>query len=151
MTIYADSSDLSCLSDAAPRYFSVAEANRSLVLVRRIVEDVVFEYVRLLNLQELIEAAHGDQDSPGVEQARTQMLASVTKLHACLEELDLVGVELRDWSLGIVDFPCLAGGRELHLCWQFGHDELTYWHEVDAGCEGRRHIETLPSFEPIEA
>ena len=126
------------------RTFTVAEANRSLVLVKRIVVDVVFEYSRLLELQEAFEAAEAGGTDEQCEEVRLALIRSAGKLRTYLEELDDVGVELKDWSLGVVDFPCIAGGRKVCLCWQHGHDTVQSWHEVNAGFLGRRPIETLP-------
>ncbi|MDE0506470.1 MAG: DUF2203 domain-containing protein [Candidatus Poribacteria bacterium] len=41
---------------------------------------------------------------------------------------------------GLVDFPHLRDGREVYLCWQFGEDEIRYWHDVDAGFAGRQPL-----------
>ena len=129
------------------RNFTVAEANRAIVLVRRIVADVIFEYSRMLDLQEAFEAAEEARDTRRAEQTRLDLIRSAGRLRTCLEELDDVRVELRDWSLGVVDFPCLAGGRQVSLCWQYGHDAIEYWHEADAGMVSRRPIDTLPADE----
>ena len=37
---------------------------------------------------------------------------------------------------GLVDFPALREGREVHLCWRSGEAKIDYWHEVDAGIAG---------------
>jgi hypothetical protein len=39
-----------------------------------------------------------------------------------------------------VDFPALRDGREVYLCWQEGEDEITHWHEIDAGFAGREEL-----------
>ena len=53
-------------------------------------------------------------------------------------------MELRDWSLGIVDFPCLAAGSEVRLCWRWGEGQVAHWHEVDEGFANRKPITSLP-------
>ena len=144
MTMSADQIDLSALDQSVRRYFTLDEANRSLVFVGRVVADVLFEYSRMLDLQETIEAAHAGRAHGRAEAARREILECVTRLHECLQELACVGAELRDWDLGIVDFACIANGREIRLCWQCGEPEISYWHEMDVRCAGRQGIETLP-------
>lgn len=124
--------------------FSLAEANRALVLIRRIVTDVVFEYSRMLELQEQLETAEESGTEAQSEQARTDLIRSAGRLRTCLTELDDVGVELRDWATGVVDLPSFAGGREICLCWQYGQERIEYWHEVDAGFDRRQPIANLP-------
>jgi len=40
-----------------------------------------------------------------------------------------------------LDFSALKNGREVYLCWQYGEDDIQYWHEVEAGFAGRQPIE----------
>jgi hypothetical protein len=57
--------------------------------------------------------------------------------------LHLVGVELKDFERGLVDFPALHQDREVLLCWHRGEDEIAFWHELDAGFGGRQSVELL--------
>jgi hypothetical protein len=41
---------------------------------------------------------------------------------------------------GLVDFPTTYRGRWVYLCWHVGEREVRYWHETDAGFQGRREI-----------
>jgi hypothetical protein len=128
------------------RRYTLDEANRSLVLVRRIVEDIVTDYSRLVDLQEAIEAAQTHGAFENVVAARDEITRNVQRLQRALEELELMSLELKDWSLGVVDFPSLADGREVRLSWQFGQESIHYWHEVHS--PARQTIDTLPVDEP---
>lgn len=125
------------------RYFSVTEANRALVLVGRIVADIVDAYQYLLDLQELVEAARESAPARQIEAVHRQVMLIVDKLHGYLRELDELGVELEELSLGIVDFPAMAAGREVRLCWQHGEKAVQHWHEVGATAAARRPIDAL--------
>jgi hypothetical protein len=129
----------------AKRTFTPAEADRALVLVKRIVVDVIFEYSRLLDLQETLEAAESGGAVDQYDQIRVELLRAAGRLRTCLEELEDIGVELKDWSLGVVDFPCVSGGRQVCLCWQYGEDSVGHWHEMDTGFGARQPIATLPT------
>ena len=126
------------------RHFTAARANLALVLVKRIIADVVTEYKHMLELQESLEAARGNHAYEQAAWTRQELVRAAGKLCDCLRELEEVGVELKDWSLGVVDFPCIAGSREVYLCWQFGQERIEFWHEVDEDPAVRRHIEDLP-------
>ena len=40
----------------------------------------------------------------------------------------------------LVDFPALANGRPIWLCWKLGEDDIAWWHELEAGVAGRRPL-----------
>jgi hypothetical protein len=127
-----------------PRHFTLAQANRALVLVRRIVADVVESHRRFLCWQESYEAAEICGHWQKAHQAREGLVRAGGRIRACLEELEHLGAELKDWSLGIVDFPCRAGGREVRLCWRWGERLVCHWHEADEGFASRRTVDSLP-------
>jgi len=129
------------------RYFTVAQANRSLVLVKRVVADVILGYQDLLDLQEMLEVSQ--VSGRNMQSCRARMQETVENLQNCLDELEEMGVEIRDWALGVVDFPAMADGREVLLCWQFGEPKVMYWHEMNAADAGRQPIKTLPIEMPI--
>ena len=126
------------------RRFTVDRANRSLVLIRRVIADVIIDYQQMLDLQEIVEATGSCGRGEHVGRYREELAATVQRLQRCLEELTELGVEIRDWGLGVVDFPAMADGREVYLCWQFGEPSVMYWHEVNAGDTGRQPIDSLP-------
>lgn len=132
---------------AMRRRFTPGDANRALVLVRRVVADVVRRYARMLDLHETIDAAETAGDRTRFEIARDELVATAECLYACLEELELIGVEIRDFSRGIVDFPCLMGGREIALCWEHGESYVGSWHERGESFAQRRPLSHLESWE----
>lgn len=143
--------DLASTDHGRRRHFTVIQANRALVLVRRVVADIIIEYQRMLDLQEIVDSASANGKADCVDRCRNALIETVDKLRQCLDELADVGVELRDWGLGVVDFPAIANGREVFLCWQFGEPRLMYWHEISAGDAGRRPLDTLPVAKAVAA
>jgi hypothetical protein len=131
-----------------PKLFTVESANRALVLVRQIVEDVVLRYQELMALRSEREELAGEVGAErklATLQARHQSL--IETLDKLSEELSDIGVDLKDWS-GLVDFPARHDGRPVLLCWRLGEPAVAYWHELDGGFKGRQAIE--PGFE-VEA
>ncbi len=125
------------------RYFTLAEANRSLVLVRRIIADVIVEYSRLQELHEASEAAEAAGAEEFLAHAAEDMTRTAEMLKNCLEELDDVGAYMTDWTLGMVEFPCAAGGREVYLCWRYGQPSVRFWRELHGDTDEPQPIETL--------
>ncbi len=131
--------------EADRRYFTLAQANRALVLVRRIATDIVNQYAQLSDLQEAMEIASNEES----ETVRGKLLETIERLQSCLEELDDLGVELADWSRGIVNFPSIVDGRCVLLSWEPGQERIRTWHEAEEGLAGRQPIETLPTSRPL--
>ncbi len=84
-----------------------------------------------------------------LEEAR-DVLAAVRaiardELHAPLSEADCVtlieaGIEIKDRSRGLIDFPTTIEGVAAYWCWQAGEPDIGWWHPRDAGFAGRRPI-----------
>lgn len=125
------------------KYFSTREANKALVLVKRIVADAVEEYARLLEQQELVELAAAQGSSEYSERVKRDMGRMVHRLQEYIAELEQVGVELRDFERGQVDFPAVRDGREIRLCWELGQPRVSFWYEPDTGFAARRPIAEL--------
>jgi len=125
---------------AGKKYFTIAEANRALSLVRRIAEDIVRD---IKQLRELHPFCQGDTEkTPLVDQedARRRYASMTDHLAGLNEELDKIGCECRDYRHGAVDFPAWVNGREICLNWRLGEPCVAYWHELDAGHTDRRPI-----------
>lgn len=131
------------------RVFTLEQANRSLVLLQRIVGEVIEEYDRLLRLEEQIEAAEQHNHPTRLEQARRDLVAAVDRLQCCLEELEDIGVELRDFARGIVDFPAERDGRPISYCWMFGEQTVRHWHEVSDGFASRQPLQITDAMCPL--
>jgi hypothetical protein len=125
------------------QHFTVEQANRTLPLVRRIVEDVVDQHRRwretILEL-DLSQSADPDDQSPRVEALVRQARDLSRELEGYQRELRELGVQLKDSRLGLVDFPSEIDGRTVLLCWRLGEPGVQFWHEVNAGYAGRQPL-----------
>lgn len=57
-----------------------------------------------------------------------------------VQVLQARGIVVRDIEQGLIDFPTLRDGREVYLCWLAGEDEISHWHDPDAGFAGRQRL-----------
>ncbi|MCL6641122.1 MAG: DUF2203 domain-containing protein [Candidatus Rokubacteria bacterium] len=74
------------------------------------------------------------------EALRLRMRGIIDQMEAAVQQLVDWDISLRDIATGLVDFPALANGRQIWLCWRLGEDEIGWWHELDAGFAGRRPL-----------
>jgi hypothetical protein len=58
----------------------------------------------------------------------------------CVEQLEQLGVVIKDLDRGLVDFPALRDGEEVLLCWQVGEGAVACWHGLDEGFAGRKPL-----------
>jgi hypothetical protein len=140
------------------RYFTVAEANRMLPLVRAVVGDITQLAQELTERQQRLRRLQGDDEDkqrPGdvyqeeIESIRAELDRGQERMGELVAELTQLGIELKDFFTGLIDFPCWMGNREVYLCWRHGEPEVGHWHELDAGFAGRQKIKgaelTAPS------
>ena len=51
-----------------------------------------------------------------------------------------MGVQVKDFDRGLLDFPHILDGREVFLCWELDEDDIEFWHDIDAGYAGRERL-----------
>ena len=125
--------------------FTVAMANRTLPLVRRIVADIVQEYPRWRDLvarYELLAAGARPEwgESRDMQRVQRDVESFAGRIEAYRRELEQIGCHLKDAETGLVDFHGLYDGRLVSLCWRHGEEQVAFWHETDAGFAGRQPI-----------
>jgi hypothetical protein len=121
------------------KLFTVEEANALLPSVRGIVANIRQFHKGLARYQsEAAKAAEAAENGGGGLANGIQYAQLVTSLTSKIHELDSLGVQLKDFERGLIDFPSMRDGRVVLLCWQLGEgDELEWWHDLDAGFAGR--------------
>lgn len=67
----------------------------------------------------------------------------VRRMQAAVVQIDGWGITLRDIATGLIDFPALANGRPIWLCWRLGEDDIAWWHEVNSGFDTRQPLSEL--------
>jgi hypothetical protein len=56
-------------------------------------------------------------------------------------EIDSIGVQVKDITIGLLDFPCTVEGQIILLCWKLGEKSITHWHGTQEGFAGRKPID----------
>jgi len=121
------------------KIFTVDEANALLPTVRNILAKVQRAHKLLFTYQGAAKkAADAAEKGGGGIPDGLRYANLLVRLTTQMAELESLGVQLKDFERGLVDFPSLRDGRVVLLCWQVGEgDELEWWHDVDAGFAGR--------------
>jgi hypothetical protein len=130
----------------ADRRFTPDEANNALERVRPLAERMVEVRARLAELEdeqrEVVRIVAGNGSGEGVGDARTPEFAKLAReLQEVVDELNLIGVQLKDADTGLLDFPSLRDGEEVLLCWRVGEAAVEWYHGPEDGYAGRRRID----------
>jgi hypothetical protein len=130
-----------------PKLFTLAAAERTLPLVRRIVADLMAEYPRwraaVGRFELLTGGARADWgETSELVAARDEVTVAASRINEYLKELEAVGCVFKGFDAGLVDFYSLREDRPVFLCWKMDEDRITHWHELDAGFGGRQPIDS---------
>jgi hypothetical protein len=124
------------------KLFTVEEANSLLASVRPIVKSIQRSHRRLISFQTTAKhAAEGAEHGGGGMRQGPRYANLLIDLSLGAGQLESLGVQLKDYSQGLIDFPSMRDGRVVLLCWKADEgDELEWWHDLEAGFGGRQPL-----------
>jgi hypothetical protein len=130
------------------RLFTPAEANSALAEVRPAAERLVALRERMRELErtqgELVTAIGGNGGgyaASDLNSAQGELTGLAEAAAACVERLEELGVSLKDFDLGLLDFPSLREDEVVELCWHAGEERVAFWHRIGEGYAGRKPID----------
>lgn len=129
------------------RIFTVREAEATLPLVRRVVNDLLAAYPRWREQVARYEVLTGpvkagEAEPEALRQTRDQVTREAERINGYMQELERIGCVFKGFDAGLVDFYALKEDRLVFLCWKLDEVHITHWHEVDAGFAGRQPIDS---------
>ncbi|HEY8739186.1 MAG TPA: DUF2203 domain-containing protein [Candidatus Dormibacteraeota bacterium] len=132
----------------AHRLYTVAEANRVLPDVRRLVERIADLVPEIPEMQETVRINELKFRRPAAgDEVRERLASSVARLRAAemaytvaMRSLESMDVVVKDQLRGLVDFYSERGGEVVHLCWLLGEDSVSHWHRLEDGYRGRQPV-----------
>ena len=86
-------------------------------------------------------------DITAAHKRKIALEALVQRAKDAIEEIDAIGVQVKDLDIGLLDFPCLLEGETVLLCWKRGEPRIEFWHRIEDGFAGRQPIDAR--FGPI--
>lgn len=124
------------------KLFTVEEANSLLPSVRPIVKSIQKSHRRLARFQTAAkQAAEGAESGGGGFEEGPRYARILVELSTSAGQLERLGIQLKDYRQGLIDFPSMRDGRVVLLCWKADEgDQVEWWHDVEAGFAGRQPL-----------
>lgn len=123
------------------KLFTLPEANALLPEIAPKLESIQRLYARVEGLRAEARAAAGASEFGGGMEGGTSYVNTLYKIGKLTTEIHDLGIELKDHTVGLIDFPSMRGDRIVLLCWKLGEgEEIEWWHETDAGFAGRQRL-----------
>jgi hypothetical protein len=129
------------------RHFTEIEANELLPIVRPLAERMVAHRralavasARHARIAGKIAGNGGGVRPHEVDELQATIDAEAASIVDCVEELQALGVVVKDLDQGLLDFPARRAGEEVLLCWRVGEAEVAFWHGVEEGFAGRKPL-----------
>ncbi len=122
------------------KLFSVAEANALIPHLRGLLGRAQAEKQRMMELKPELEKAKErhryDWGTPrGVEYVHV-----LDAFQQAMQDIEDLGVLVKEFDIGLCDFPHERDGKVVLLCWKQDEEEVAWWHDLDSGFAGRQPI-----------
>jgi hypothetical protein len=123
------------------RVFTLGEARSLMPRLRKLLGHVAREREALLDMRIEIDLAREKAaDGGGGSPFGPTYIAHLITFSEAVQEIEYLGVHVKDLRTGLVDFPYDRDGRIVYLCWKPDEDEIIWWHETDSGFAGRQPL-----------
>jgi len=123
-----------------PSYFTLEQAQAALAIIRPLLAEIMEIRQSILDREPevwpVVEKAAGN----GGNRVASQLAQEFERLDQAIRAILATGALLKDVNLGLVDFPALQDGREIYLCWKYGEETISFWHEINTGFSGRQPL-----------
>jgi hypothetical protein len=140
------------------RQFTVVEVEKLIPALERVFTQVLQLRSAMRREEQKLEKAGArlrtkNEQDRGAEpialrQARAMFEAYYEVVTEQVGQIEVLGGQVKDIDLGLVDFPGKRDKEEILLCWKLGEKSVGYWHPVDGGYSSRRPIDDLCPREP---
>lgn len=129
--------------------FTLAEAERLLPEVERLLRDALFRRSEAMKAHEELDKATthirmagGTRVNPGkLLELRARRDTGIAALKDLLEQIANTGAVVKDLDTGLIDFMSRFRDQEVCLCWKLGESGITFWHGAEEGFRGRKPID----------
>ena len=129
-------------------FYTPVMANAILPEIRKKFANILNQRDKILELQSelniLVEQNNGHEKFFSIKNLVNK---SVTDLYKQIEEFEELGIMIKSFEEGLIDFPAKRFNEEVWLCWKLGEDKVKFWHRKDEGFIGRKPLSINNTFD----
>ena len=123
------------------RYFSPDEANALLPDLEPLMGDLLARRAKAARMRRdvamLLDTPHVDLGGRRV----TELTQEFIGIEQLVQQIRGMGCVIKSLEAGLVDFLAQLDGRDVYLCWRYGEDRVSHYHELHTGFRDRRKLE----------
>jgi len=123
------------------RVFTLNEANRLLPQLEELLTEIKRHRKFLVSIESEIKKASGHAAQSGGSPFGPSYLKTLERVIKTIEQINDMGVLVKDLDKGLCDFAHMMDGRVVYLCWKLGESEIGWGHETSTGFAGRQPLE----------
>ena len=128
-----------------PKSFTLEEANSLVPAISQVFGKIMALRVKMNLIREALDysgqAKLEFQEPPEKLNEKMSILAEELKKHA--SEIQSYGCFVKDLDHCLVDFFTVVDNKPLFLCWKYGEDKISYWHDTQSGARDRQPISMI--------
>jgi hypothetical protein len=123
------------------KLFSLEEANSLIPFLRQSLERIWTERNAIRQLTPKIRDAQDKALLGGGSIYGSLYVRHIILLQELANDIQSQGVIVKDFDIGLCDFPHDQNGNIVYLCWKPDEEHILWWHELDAGYAGRQRLD----------
>jgi hypothetical protein len=128
-------------------FFTPIKANRILPEVKVKFANILMQRNIIMELQaELNSVINQEVSHETLFIKKSQVNKAITELYKDIEELEGLGILIKSFDEGLLDFPSKRFNEEVWLCWKIGEDKIKFWHGKNEGFMGRKPLSVKGTF-----
>jgi hypothetical protein len=132
-------------------FFTPIKANSILPEVRIKFANILMQRKYLMDLQtELDTLIDQEVSHESFFTKKSQINKAITELYKDIEALEDLGILIKSFDQGLLDFPAKRFDEEVWLCWKVGEEKVEFWHGKNEGFIGRKPLSNKATFNKDE-
>jgi hypothetical protein len=123
------------------RIFTIGEANSMVPDLEAMLREVQKMRAFIMKIRGEIQKAREHLAENGGSLQGPAYLKALEFIMKRVDQIQKLGIVVKDLEKGLCDFPYMLDGRMVYLCWKLGEAEVGWWHETDSGYANRKPLD----------
>ena len=122
------------------KYFTPKEVNQLLPEIRGHMTTL---YVLTRNIENFEKQIMKTGSIKELIKTKNQLNNTMVVYWQTIQNLEMLGCHLKSLQTGLIDFPAVINKKEVWLCWKWNESEVSHWHHIHEGFNGRKSVNSM--------